>query len=101
MERVRPKAVLIEGPSDFNESFPELWRNHQLPIAIYSYVSWSNGLRRGVFYPFCVYSPEWHAIQTARRLGIHAEFIDLPWAELSLQSKRTHGYADGEERKAS
>jgi hypothetical protein len=37
IERVRPRAVLIEGPSDFNPHWPELSRPHRLPIAIYSY----------------------------------------------------------------
>jgi hypothetical protein len=100
IERVRPHAVLIEGPSDFNEHWAELWRPHRLPIAIYSYVSWAGGARSGVFYPFCVYSPEWQAIQTARAREIHAEFIDLAWIDLSRHSKRSHAYADGEERRA-
>src|SRR5262249_26640443 len=60
--RERPAAVLIEGPSDFNERLGELHLPHELPIAIYSYVHLSDGSRRGAFYPFCEYSPEWQAI---------------------------------------
>ena len=99
--RVRPRAVLIEGPSDFNDSWAELGRGHRPPIAVYSYVARDNGRRSGAFYPFCVYSPEWCAIEEARARRIHAEFIDLPWVELSRESKRSHAYADGEERRAS
>jgi hypothetical protein len=32
----RPAAVLIEGPSDFNDRLDELALAHELPIAIYS-----------------------------------------------------------------
>lgn len=98
--RVRPRALLIEGPADFNASWAELQRPHQLPIAIYSYAAWSDGERSGAFYPFCVYSPEWRAIELAREHHIPAAFIDLPWVELARTSQRQHAYADGEERRA-
>jgi len=62
---VRPKAVLIEGPADFNPQFAELHRAHKLPVAVYSYVQFDDGRRAGAFYPFCEYSPEWQAIETA------------------------------------
>lgn len=58
--RLRPTAVLIEGPADFNERLDKLRLPHTLPIAIYSYVqSQADGQRRGAFYPFCEHSPEW------------------------------------------
>src|SRR5687767_7320952 len=56
---LRPSAILIEGPSDFNERIEELYLPHRLPIAIYTFVR-SGETRRGAYYPFCVYSPEWH-----------------------------------------
>ena len=43
---VRPDAVLIEGPADFNPRLTELSLPHELPIAIYSYVRGSDGARR-------------------------------------------------------
>src|SRR5687768_12523516 len=75
---LRPKAVLIEGPSDFNGRMGELHLPHELPIAIYSYVRLADGRRRGAYYPFCVYSPEWQALLAARGVGARVEFIDLP-----------------------
>ncbi|MBL8215134.1 MAG: hypothetical protein JNK87_30730 [Bryobacterales bacterium] len=99
--RVQPKAILIEGPSDFNPHFAELHRGHQLPIAIYSYIRWETQARSGAFYPFCEYSPEWQAIEAARERAIPAAFIDLPWADLaSTRSPSVHCYADGQERRS-
>jgi hypothetical protein len=95
----RPAAILIEGPSDFNDRLTELALPHELPIAIYSYVHFSNGLRRGAFYPFCEYSPEWQAIVTAQATGCSVRCIDLPWADLSIQSNSAQNrYSDGELR---
>ncbi len=97
-EQVGPDAVLIEGPSDFNERISELFLPHRLPIAIYSYFHAEGGLRRGAYYPFCVYSPEWQAIEAARELGAAVRFIDLPWAEMACEETPSHRYADGELR---
>src|SRR5690606_31392767 len=65
---MRPSAILIEGPADFNERLAELDLPHRLPIAIYSYTQLGDGTRRGAFYPFCLYSPEWQALRTGREL---------------------------------
>lgn len=77
IERLRPAHVLIEGPSDFNERIDELDAAHQLPIAIYSYLS-SPGVHRGSWSPLAEPSPEWQALQTGRRVGAQVRFIDLP-----------------------
>ena len=95
IEQARPEAILIEGPSDFNDRLAELQFPHHLPIAIYSYVQAENRLRRGAFYPFCIYSPEWQALQTAFSLNIPVQFIDRPWAEMVTREERSHRYADG------
>ncbi|HTS27728.1 MAG TPA: DUF5682 family protein [Bryobacteraceae bacterium] len=97
--RLQPKAILIEGPSDFNPSMAELARPHELPIAIYSYVRHGDRMRRGAFYPFCVYSPEWQAFQAGQRRGVPARFIDLPLADRALRTDLQHLYADTQERR--
>ena len=94
--KIRPAAILIEAPFDFNNQIDELFLDHQLPIAIYSYVRLSDDTRRGAFYPFCVYSPEWQALQIAHELEIPVEFIDLPWADIAGIALTTHRYADTE-----
>lgn len=92
--RLRPAVVLIEGPADFNERMDELLLGHLPPISIYSHVAWADGLRQGAYYPLCDYSPEWQALQAARECGAQARFIDLPFAMLSREDRRTHRYAD-------
>ncbi len=97
---LKPAVILIEGPSDFNERIHEVFLPHRLPIAVYTYVR-SESIRRGAYYPFCVYSPEWQALQVARELDIPVRFIDLPWAEMVKTEDETaasHLYADGELR---
>ncbi len=95
IEQLRPSAVLIEGPSDFNDRLDELSLEHQLPIAIYSYFR-AEGTHSGAYYPFCEYSPEWSALRHARRYSIPTQFIDLPWAEVAHFSRSTQRYADAE-----
>ncbi|WP_061278562.1 DUF5682 family protein [Leptospira interrogans] len=79
---LRPSIILIEGPYDFNPKLEELFLPHTLPIAIYSVIRDEQGISKGAYYPFCNYSPEWIALQTAKSLKIPARFIDLPWADL-------------------
>ncbi len=98
IRRRRPKAVLIEGPSDFNARIDELFLPHRLPIAIYSYMVDHNGERRGVFYPFCIYSPEWQAIQAGHNAGAVVQFIDLPLNRMQEEKVSINRYNDGELR---
>ncbi|MCA9057624.1 MAG: hypothetical protein KDA85_03965 [Planctomycetaceae bacterium] len=98
IEQARPAAVLIEGPSDFNESLDELLLPHQLPVAIYSYFRTATGTC-GAYYPFCEYSPEWAAMQAARQQNAIIQLIDLPWSNVSRHDQTTHRYADAELRR--
>jgi hypothetical protein len=92
--KMKPAAVLIEGPSDFNARLDELFLPHRLPIAIYSYVRMPDNRRRGAYYPFCIYSPEWQALLVAKELGAVVRFIDLPWADVAREEAGTNRYAD-------
>ncbi|OCG58619.1 hypothetical protein A9G40_09075 [Gilliamella sp. Nev3-1] len=42
-------------------------------------------ITRTAFYPFCSYSPEWQAMQLAKKYHANIQFIDLPWAEQAVQ----------------
>lgn len=95
---LKPKAVLIEGPSDFNPHLDEIFLAHQLPIAIYSYFQ-TEASSSGAYYPFCEYSPEWAALTSAKACGAHVELIDLPWHEVAAEDGATHRYADAELRR--
>lgn len=101
IRELQPDFVLIEGPFDYNDQIDELRREHQLPIALYTYVVSEDGQRQGAFYPFCAYSPEWQALRTAFEVGATARFIDLPWADITEHDIQvTHRYADHELRRS-
>lgn len=81
IQQERPALVLIEGPSNLNDRLDELLLGHELPVALYSFAVDAAGGRRSSFYPLASYSPEWVALDAARRLGATARFIDLPAAD--------------------
>ncbi len=91
---IDPVAVLIEGPFDYNESIEQLFLGHRFPIAIYSYVRYSDDSRQYAFYPFCEYSPEWQAAKWANDHKRTLEFIDLSWGRMYHETERAHRYSD-------
>jgi hypothetical protein len=76
--REKPRFVLIEGPSDMNERLGELALPHALPVALFSWRQDEGKASRGLWSPFCDYSPEWVALEQARASGAQALFMDLP-----------------------
>lgn len=73
----KPKLVLIEGPSDFNEFIPEITKSKvKLPIAIMAFTS-SLPIETLV-YPMAEYCPEYQAILWAYENKCECRFIDLP-----------------------
>jgi hypothetical protein len=96
IERLRPSAVLIEGPADFNGRFGELALDHELPVAIYSYASTDASVRRS-WTPMCDYSPEWVALTEGRKAGAEVRFIDLPAWHQAFEGIENR-YSDAERR---
>ncbi|HZV02431.1 MAG TPA: DUF5682 family protein [Planctomycetota bacterium] len=99
IERVRPRFVLVEGPSDMNGRLGELALGHELPVAVFTYCT-EGGKSFASWTPFCEYSPEWVALETARRVGAEARFIDLP-AWHPAFSEVANRYADRHARRSS
>ncbi len=80
LARVRPRYVLIEGPSDFNPRLAELALDHTPPVALFSF-HFSEQQRYSSFCPFCSHSPEWVGLRDGLAMGAEVRFIDLPgWA---------------------
>jgi len=94
IHRLRPAAVLIEGPADFNPRLGELLLGHEPPIAIYSYFTTADDARYGAFYPLFDFSPEWAALRAAQQVRAAIELIDLPWAEVAPLDRTANRYAD-------
>lgn len=74
-----PKLVLIEGPSDFNDSIMELVHpDAKPPIAILAYTA--EVPVRSILYPLAEYSPEYQAILWCKEHQTMCRFMDLPAA---------------------
>lgn len=77
LDDVRPRLVLVEGPSDLTPQMRHIVDpKTKPPIAIMAYTS----VRpiRTILYPFAEYSPEYQAILWAHQNGAECRFVDLP-----------------------
>ena len=94
----KPRLVLVEGPSDFNEMMADITRPEtKPPIAILAYTK--EAPVRTVLYPFAEYSPEYQAICWCKEQGVECRFMDLPSdVFLALPSGGQERTEDGEER---
>ncbi|GGY60710.1 hypothetical protein GCM10007387_49150 [Pseudoduganella albidiflava] len=80
IREVRPAAVLVEGPDDFDALLPALLDGAtRPPVAILSLAPRPGGGSRPAFFPFCDYSPEWVALRAGADAGARLAFIDQPW----------------------
>jgi Family of unknown function (DUF5682) len=79
---IRPAAVLIEGPVDFEPLIVELLAPGVVPpvamVALPDSEAREKGRAGTTYYPICRHSPEYVAIQQASELGATIRFIDLP-----------------------
>jgi hypothetical protein len=83
LRAIRPAAVLIEGPVDFEPLIGELLAPGVVPpvamVALPDSEARAEKSRAGTtYYPICRHSPEYIAIQQASELGATIRFIDLP-----------------------
>jgi hypothetical protein len=79
VEARRPRAVLVEGPSDATTLIPNLLSPQtRPPVAVYAYRTGDDV--RAAFYPFCAYSPEYAALKAGQAIGAHLAFCDIPAA---------------------
>lgn len=77
LDQVKPEAVLIEGPSDFNEELAIIPnREVKPPFAMLAYTKESP--IHTILYPLSIYSPEYQAILWAHENHKTCRFIDLP-----------------------
>lgn len=77
LDEVKPKKILIEGPSDFTELIEDLTdRRVKPPVAVMAYTTQAPIL--SILYPFAVYSPEYQALIWGKEHGCECQFMDLP-----------------------
>ena len=77
LDRLRPEAILIEGPADADPLLA-LAADPGLvpPVALLAYAP--DAPRVSAFWPFAVFSPEWQALAWAAANAVPARFCDLP-----------------------
>ena len=76
LERLRPDAVLIEGPADASDLIPLAGDPAMRPpVALLVYAP--DEPRMATFYPLAAFSPEWVALRWALANGVPVLFIDL------------------------
>jgi Family of unknown function (DUF5682) len=83
LRAIRPAAILIEGPADFEPLIGELLAPGVVPpvamVALPDSEARAEKRRAGTtYYPICCHSPEYIAILQASELGATIRFIDLP-----------------------
>ncbi len=85
IEKLHPERIFVEGPSEADPLIPFLQdKQAHPPLAIYVYAQGDSATQAAdrhfrAFIPLAALSPEWVALRTAARLGIPAQFIDLPY----------------------
>jgi len=105
IERYRPEIILIEGPENANHLINVLTdEKTELPAAFYCYYKDSKSLVSEdkedykCYYPFQYSSPEYNAAVQAKKLGVPAEFIDLPYSELLINTAEDRGMRKNAEK---
>lgn len=79
--RLRPAAVLVEGPADYTR-IDQLLLAHEPPVSLMTWFRRETPERTQVayaLYPFAAFSPEWHAVRDGAAVGADVRFVDLPW----------------------
>ncbi|MCM1507769.1 MAG: DUF5682 family protein [Ruminococcus flavefaciens] len=94
----QPEIILIEGPENANCLIPALVNEKtKLPSAIYYYYKDTkklvseDGNDYKCYYPFLYSSPEYNAMKQAVNMGIPAEFIDLPYCDILINTAEQKG----------
>jgi Family of unknown function (DUF5682) len=79
LDRLKPAAVLIEGPADADPLLALAADPGMVPpVALLAYAQ--DEARVSVFWPFAVFSPEWQALAWAAAYDVPVRFCDLPAA---------------------
>ena len=77
LEEKHPELVIIEAPSDFEDTIKDIVRKEtRPPFAVLAY-SQSVPVRT-ILYPFAKYSPEYQAIKWCSEHNVQLRFMDLP-----------------------
>ena len=95
IEAYQPEVILIEGPRNATYLIEDLCKEgNKTPFCLYLSFDDTQGIlgeekeKYRAYYPMLSYSPEYVAMQMAKKLHIPAEFIDLAYHEKLLNSEK-------------
>lgn len=105
IEEYQPDCILVEGPVSANDLLTIMTHEDtRAPFAVYysyrdvkGYISEEKEDYK-CYYPFLDYSPELVAVREGQKKGIPVEFIDLPYSEILIASKKGKGLLKAEEK---
>ncbi|MBQ8821762.1 MAG: hypothetical protein IJZ82_03910 [Lachnospiraceae bacterium] len=98
LDQKRPRLVLIEGPSDFDDQMEHITNPAtKTPIAILAYTK--EAPVRTILYPFAEYSPEYQAILWCKENRVACRFMDLPSEIFLALPSRYESENKGEEER--
>jgi hypothetical protein len=81
LDRLKPQAVLIEGPADAGPLLALAAAPGMAPpVALLAYAP--DAPRLSAFWPYAVFSPEWQALTWAASHDVPVRFCDLPAASV-------------------
>jgi hypothetical protein len=91
LDRLRPDAVLVEGPADADPLVALAVADGMAPpVAVLAYAQ--DAPEVAAFWPLAVFSPEWQALLWAGENGVPLRFCDLPaGAVLAGAARRRSG----------
>ncbi len=97
LERLRPDAVLIEGPPEADPIIALAAEPDMVPpVALLAHVV--DEPARAAFWPFAAFSPEWVAIRYGLAHAVPVRFIDLPAAQgFALAAEREAAQREAEQ----
>jgi hypothetical protein len=99
LEKVKPDAVLIEGPPDAADVLEFASKDGMNPpVALLIYEP--DAPQNACYYPFAKFSPEWQAIRWGQKKGAKVWFIDLPQAMRPRPELKAALPKDGDEGEA-
>ncbi len=95
LDRLRPAAVLVEGPADAGEMLGLAADPGMVPpVALLAYAP--DAPRDCAFWPYAVFSPEWQALAWAAAHQVPARFCDLPASTMLACDGEAEAEPDGD-----
>jgi len=89
LENLQPDCLLIEGPPEGEAALEFIQRDTMVPPVALLIFNPDNS-QQAAFYPYANFSPEWQALQFAKRYQLPVRFMDLPLVHSFALTQSTH-----------